>query len=205
MNTTETTTTRDVVVNMSLSIDGRYHGPAGPHDMSWIVPYAVTDAARDHLTDLWSSATTQLLGRVNAEGFFGYWPPVADQADAEPRDRAYAAWMRDAEAVVLSRTLTESPWPNAEIVNRPAAEVVGELRQREGGDIVVFSSASVIRELLEADAVDVLSLGIFPVIVGSGPRLFEDGLPAATWKLEREVHGEEGAVFLTYRRDRSAD
>ena len=71
---TEQTGGRRVVTNMSLSLDGRYAAPDNPVDMRWVLPYAITDVARDHLTSLWKPATTALLGRVNAEGFLGFWP-----------------------------------------------------------------------------------------------------------------------------------
>ena len=195
---------RRVVVNIVLSIDGCYHGPGGPQDMGFVMPYAITDVARDHLTGLWQPATTALLGRTNAEGFMGYWPPVADQADADPRDRGYAAWMRDAEKVVLSSTLTKEPWERTRVFDEPAEDVVDRLKAEEGGDIVVFSSASVIKALLAADRVDRLSFMIFPEILGGGARLFEDGLPASKWGLANAVTGEHGVVSLAYDRLRAA-
>lgn len=195
---------RRVVVNTSLSIDGYYHGPGGPQDMGFVMPYAITDVARDHLTRLWEPATTALLGRTNAEGFLAYWPPVADQADADPRDRGYAAWLRDADKVVLSSTLTESPWERTRIFNEPAEDVVDRLKAEDGGDIVVFSSASVITALLAADRVDRLSFMIFPEILGGGARIFEAGLPASKWGLASAVSGEHGAVALVYDRLRAA-
>jgi dihydrofolate reductase len=196
---------RRVVVNIVLSIDGCYHGPGGPQDMGFVMPYAITDVARDHLTGLWQPATTALLGRTNAEGFMGYWPPIADQADADPRDRGYAAWMRDAEKVVLSSTLTEAPWGRTRVFDEPAEDVVDRLKAEEGGDIVVFSSASVIKALLAADRVDRLSFMIFPELLGGGARLFEDGLPASKWGLANVVAGEHGVVSLAYDRLWAAD
>ena len=99
-------TGRKVTANMSLTLDGRYSGPGGSGDMETILPYAVTDVARSHLSRIWETATTAVLGRVNAEGFLGYWPSVADDEDADPRDRGYAKWLAEAEKVVFSTTLS---------------------------------------------------------------------------------------------------
>ncbi|MBD7993719.1 dihydrofolate reductase family protein [Arthrobacter sp. Sa2CUA1] len=191
---------RRVVANIAISLDGFYQGPGGEADMGWLMPYAVTDTSRDHLTALWAPATTALLGRVNAVGFFGYWPAVADDADADPRDRAYGKWMRDTEKVVLSSTLAHAPWSRARIFNEPAEHVVDRLKEEAGGDIVVFSSASVIKALLAAHRVDRLSFTMFPEILGGGKRLFENGLPASKWTLASSATGDHGVVSLTYDR-----
>jgi dihydrofolate reductase len=199
---TEQTDGRRVVANMSLSLDGHYAAPDNPQDMSWVLPYAVTDVGRDHLTRLWESATTALLGRVNAEGFLGFWPTVIGMEGADPRDEAFAKWLVDTEKVVLSSTLDTPPWERTTIVDRPAPEVVANLKAREGGDILVPSSASVIKALLAADAVDRLTLMIFPVFLGGGPRLFDDGLPAGRWELAHHAAGEHGELSLAYDRIR---
>jgi dihydrofolate reductase len=199
---TEQTDGRRVVANMSLSLDGHYAAPDNPQDMSWVLPYAVSDVGRDHLTRLWETATTALLGRVNAEGFLGFWPTVIGMEGADPRDEAFAKWLVDTEKVVLSSTLDTPPWERTTIVDRPAPEVVADLRAREGGDILVPSSASVIKALLAADAVDRLMLMIFPVFLGGGPRLFDDGLPAGRWALAHQAAGEHGELSLTYDRAR---
>lgn len=197
-----TSNKRRVVTNISLTLDGRYAGPGGPADMAWLMPYAISDVVRDHLTELWRSASTALLGRVNAEGFLGFWPTVAEDPNADERDRGYARWLVDAEKVVLSRTLTAAPWELTRIFDRPAPEVVDELQAEDGGDIVVFASASVIKALLAADRVDRLALMIFPEMVGGGARLFEDGLPAGKWKLASHAAGDDGTVSLVYDRIR---
>ena len=88
---------RRVVTNIALSLDGRYATPDNPIDMSWVVPYAITDVARDHLTSLWEPATTGVMGRVNAEGFLGFWPTVIDMEGADPRDVAFAQWLLDVD------------------------------------------------------------------------------------------------------------
>jgi dihydrofolate reductase len=193
---------RTVVANIALSLDGRYAAPDDPIDMSWVVPYATTDVARDHLTRLWESATTGVMGRVNAEGFLSFWPTVIDMAGADPRDVAFAKWLVDTDKLVFSSSLGEAPWERTTIVDRPAAEVVAELKGTEGGDIWVLSSASVIKALLVTDQVDRLALIVAPVFLGGGPRLFDDGLPAGSWTLVRQAAGERGELSLVYERVR---
>ncbi|MET8584211.1 dihydrofolate reductase family protein [Streptomyces collinus] len=199
---TEQSAGRRVVTNLALSLDGRYAKPDNPQDMSWVMPYAVSDVARDHLTSLWEPATTALLGRVNAEGFLGFWPTVIGMEGADPRDEGFARWLVDTDKVVLSSTLDEAPWERTTIADKPAAEVAGDLKATEGGDILVLSSVSVIKALLAADAVDRLALTIFPVFLGGGPRLFEDGLPTAQWTLVSQAAGEHGTLSLVYDRTR---
>ena len=193
---------RRVTANLSLTLDGRYHGPGGPGDMGAIVSYATTEVARRHLTRIWEGATTAVLGRRNAEGFLGFWPTVAADENADPRDRGYAKWLVDAEKVVFSTTLTEAPWERTRVVNAPAAEVVADLKVTGSGDILVNSSASVIKALLAADLIDRLYLMICPEIAGGGPRLFDDGLPASKWRLAHHETGERGETAVVYDRAR---
>jgi len=199
---TEHSNGRRVVTNLAVSLDGHYAAPENPADMSWVMPYAVSDVARDHLTALWQPATTALLGRANAEGFLGFWPSVIDMEGADPRDVGFATWLVDVEKVVLSGSLDEAPWERTTIENRPTGEVVAELSSRDGGDILVPSSPSVIKALLAEDLVDRLAMTVFPVFLGGGPRLFDDGLPAGGWALSRQASGEDGTLALVYDRVR---
>ncbi|NUR82454.1 MAG: riboflavin biosynthesis protein RibD [Nonomuraea sp.] len=189
-------TNRLVTANISLSLDGRYS------EMGAIVPYAVTETGRNHLALIHEHATTAVLGRGSAQGFIGYWSQVAADEDADPRDRGYARWLVGTEKVVLSTTLTEAPWDHARIANAPAAEVIAELRKDGEGDILVNTSPSIIKPLLEADLVDRLFLMITPEIAGTGQRLFDDGLPATRWKVSRQSAGELGELSLIYDRVR---
>jgi len=195
-------TGRRVTANMSLTLDGRYNGPGGPGDLSAIVPYMTTDVARDQMTRIWQGGTTVLLGRLNAEGFLGFWPSVAEDKNADPRDRGYAKWLVDTEKVVLSTTLTEAPWERTQIVNAPTADVVTRLKANGEGDIVVNNSASVIKPLLAADLLDRLYLIVCPEIAGGGQRLFDDGLSASKWRLTRQETGQLGEIALIYDRAR---
>ena len=199
----ETEKTRRVVANFSLSLDGRVNGAGGDFDMGWIVPHAITDTAREQMISVTQPATTVLLGRKNYQGFAGYWPSVADNASADPRDRAFSRWLNTVEKVVFSSTLKQAPWQNSRIVNAEPAAVVGELRGRDGGDIIVLASGSVIKALLRADALDRLSITLCPEIAGGGARLLDD-LPASSWRLRQSKPTESGAIYLLFDRVRKA-
>ena len=193
---------RRVVANLALSLDGRYASPTNPVDMSWVVPYAVTDAARDLMTELRTPATTAVMGRVNAEGFLGFWPTMIGAEGVDPRDERFARWLVDVDKVVLTSTLTEAPWDRTTLANRPATDVVADLLEQDGGEIWVVSSSSVIKPLLAADQVDRLALTIAPVFLGGGPRLFDDGLPASRWEIAHQESGDNGVLCVVYDRVR---
>jgi dihydrofolate reductase len=128
---------RTVIGNIFLSLDGRFTGPAGEPDMSWIAAHAVTDGSRSHMVRVTTAATTAVLGRKNYQGYASFWPAVADDEAADPRDRAFAQWLNAVEKVVISSN-------------------------EEGGDIIVLASASVIRNLLEAGELDRLGITLCP-------------------------------------------
>jgi len=193
---------RRVVANISLSLDGRVSGRGGEYDMGWIVPHAVSDTTRDHMVRVTRPATTALLGRKNYEGFRGYWPNVAQDPNADPRDRTFSQWLDSVEKVVFSSTLTETDWTNARIATDTPPAEVAKLRSQNGGDIIVLASSSVIKNLLDADVLDRLSITLCPELIGGGARLFEDGLPASSWVLTDTSRSESGALCLLYDRRR---
>jgi dihydrofolate reductase len=196
---------RRVVGNISLSLDGRVHGRGGEFDMGWIAPHAVGDAPRDFMVRMAGSANTVLLGRKNYEGFGGFWPAVAKDENADPRDRETSRWLDAVEKVVFTTTLTETPWQNSRIAEGSPAAEVARLRARPGGDIVVLNSVSVINALLEAGELDRLTITLCPELVGGGARLFEDGLPVSSWTLTDLSTSDTGALCLTYDKKPSED
>ncbi len=170
--------------------------------MGWIVPHAITNGARNNLITLTTPATTVLLGRKNYEGFGQYWPSVANDETADPRDRTFAKWLNSVEKIVFSSTLKVPSWENSRIVNADPATVIKDLKQRQGGDIIVLASGSIIRSLLHADVLDRLSITLCPEVAGGGARLFENGLPPSSWSLRHSAVTESGALCLLYDRVR---
>jgi dihydrofolate reductase len=172
--------------------------------MGWIVPHAITDASRNHMIDVTSPATTVLLGRKNYQGFGSYWPSVADNEEADPRDRAFSKWLNSVEKIAFSSTVKDGTWTNSRVLNDDPVKVVEGLQQQRGGNIIVLASGSIIKRLLEADALDRLSITLCPEVAGGGARLFGDGLPPSSWKLSQSTVTESGAVRLYYDRIRDA-
>jgi len=113
-------------------------------------------------------------------------------------------WLNSVEKIVFSSTLKDAPWENSRIVDADPAAVVRDLQQRTGGNIIVLASSSVIKRLLQADALDCLSITLCPEVAGGGARLFEDGLPPSSWTLRQSTVTESGAICLVYDRVREA-
>jgi dihydrofolate reductase len=191
---------RRVVAQISTTLDGRVSGPEGPADMEMIGRYAGSDAAHTRSADALAAATTALMGRINYEGFYGYWPPVATDETADPRDRNIARWLDDVDKVVFSTTMTDAAWANSRVTDRDPVEEVRHLRDTEGGDILVVNSVSIIRQLLAGEQLDRLLIDLLPEVAGGGIALFEDGLPRSTWSLTDAVTADDGALLLTYDR-----
>jgi len=195
---------RTVVGNISLSLDGRTAGPGGDYDMGWIVPHALSDVARDHMLKVTSTATTALLGRKNYQGFASFWPAVAEDEEADRKDRAFSRWLNAVEKVVFSSTLQHADWHNSRIATTDPAATVRQLRNEPGGDIIVLASGSIIRNLLEAGELDRLSITLCPELPGGGARLFDDGPAGSSWSLIAASTTDAGALCLLYDRIRPA-
>ena len=189
---------RIVTGHTPLSLDGRVSGPGGAQDTGWTVRHAPTGAARAQLLEVTGAATTVLLDGPTYQGFGGFWPAVAGDEDADPRDRLFAQWLNGAEKLVLSRMPAEAGWRNTRVADDDPAEVVQRLRKEEGGDIVVLASHGIIRRLLEAGELDRLSIILCPELIGAGARLFGDGPAGSSWSLAAAAPASSGALCLRY-------
>ncbi|MEU4196382.1 dihydrofolate reductase family protein [Kribbella sp. NPDC026611] len=191
---------RTVVGNITLSLDGKVNGPGGDYDMGWIAPHAMTRGSLQHMSRVTSTATTALLGRKNYEGFGGYWPTVADDENAPVECREFSTWLSQVEKVVFSTTLEEAAWENSRLASTDPVATVKELRQEQGGDIIVLASSSVIRALLAAGELDRLSVTLCPELVSGGVPLFDETVAATSWTLTHSAPTESGALCLLYDR-----
>lgn len=198
---TDVEPTRKLIANVAVSMDGFTAAP--DDDVSFHVEHVLHEQTRAQFEGLWRGASTVLLGRTNYEGFLGYWPQKAKDPDSLARDRDFATWLDRVEKIVFSRTLQDAPWSNARIAKQDLESEVRDVKRAPGRDILVLSSASIIQALLEADLVDELHISVMPAVLGTGLRLFSEGLPPSTWTLiGSTITPPTGGVGLRYSRQR---
>lgn len=161
---------RKVALWMGMSFDGFTSGVN--EQLDWLVPYVTAPEGMAIFRRLRERSDMILLGRVNYEGFFGYWPRVKDDPKASPEDVDISRWMDEVPKVVFSRSLRDVTWKNARLAKGSAAEEVAALKRAPGKDIIIQNSTRLTRSLLEAGLVDELNISVAPVVVGEGRALF---------------------------------
>jgi dihydrofolate reductase len=188
-----------VVVFMSLTLDGVVQAPARPDEDvrggfkhgGWAMPYA--DSAMGQVAGE-SMATTGglLLGRRTYQDFFSVWP--------NRTDNPYTEVLNNSLKYVASRTLDEPlPWKNSTLLKGDASETVASLKKRPGKDLVVLGSGELVQSLIGSNLIDEYVLLIHPLVLGSGRRLFGDGLPLATLDLIEVKTTSTGVVIARYK------
>lgn len=186
---------RRIVVTEFVSLDGVMEDPGGAEGTEhggWTFKFEDPEGMSYKLDEVMDHEA-MLLGRVTYEGFAAAWPGIKDQV-------GFADKMNAMPKYVVSRTLERADWNNSSVLSGDVAEEVTALRQQEGGDILVAGSASLVRELIAHDLVDEYRLMVFPIVLGSGKRLFADAAGAPVLKLVDLKRLESGTVILTYHR-----
>jgi dihydrofolate reductase len=136
-----------------------------------------------------------LLGRVTYEEWAAYWPTSTNERFANHINRV--------PKFVVSRSLDAVPWgthDDATLVKGDVAEAVTELKQQPGKNIGVHGSPTLVEGLLHADVLDEMRIEIYPVLAGTGARLFKDGRAPKRLHLADSVITSAGVAILTYRR-----
>jgi dihydrofolate reductase len=190
---------RKVVVSEFVSLDRVMEDP------SWESPFRGEEQEKFKFAEL-ALADALLLGRKTYERFAAAWPVMMEHYE-DPRRKAlgeYTDMMNGYPKHVVSTTLQESlGWNNSTLMKGDVGEEVEELKQQEGKDILVFGSAQLVRKLMEHDRIDEYRLMVFPIIVGKGKHLFEDGEDGRILELVDSKTFGTGVVSLAYRLERS--
>ena len=182
-----------IVVTEFISLDGVIEDPGGSEDFKyggWSFEIARGDEGDKFKLDEALGAEALLLGRVTYEGFAAAWPS---------RSGEFADKFNNMPKYVVSSTIGEPEWNNTTVVQGDVAEAVSKLRQDHEGDIVVHGSAKLVQALLEHDLVDELRLMVFPVVLGSGKRLFGDTSDKKTLELADSKTVGDGVAILIHR------
>src|ERR687886_1664554 len=142
-----------------------------------------------------------LLGRVTYEGFAAAWPSMMEQYEGPRRAelQEYTDMMNGYPKYVVSTTLEEPlEWNNSTLIEGNVAEEVLRLKQQPGKDILVFGSGRLVNALMQHDLIDEYRLMVFPIVLGSGQRLFEDGGDTKVLRLVETKTLGFGVVVLSY-------
>jgi dihydrofolate reductase len=176
---------RKLVVTEFLSLDGIMEHPA------WTMPYWNDEIAR-FKGDETNASDALLLGRVTYEGFAAAWPESEDEG---------ASYFNSVRKYVVSTTLEKAEWNNSHIITANVVEEIIKLKQQEGQDILVNGSATLVQTLVQHDLVDRYRLLVYPVVLGQGKRLFQEGT-TTTLKLVESQSFSSGVTALIYEPDR---
>lgn len=183
-----------------LSLDGVMQGPGGPDEDrtggfdkgGWVVPFVDEDFG--NVVSGWFTETDEiLLGRTTYDMFHTFWSTVTDPDDL------VAEKLNSRPKHVVSTTLSDPAWHNTTVIAGDVVAAVSKLKEQPGGELQVHGSCGLAHTLHDAGLIDEYRLVVFPVIVGGGKRLFEDGsVPGSLALVDSTVTGT-GAVALTLR------
>lgn len=193
-------TSRRIVAECTVSIDGYSSGPGGTEHDTWLYEHAGTEASAENYEGVWRGCSSALVGRTNYVGFHSVWPGMTRDPATDARTRELGRWLDSVDKAVVSTTLTEAAWENSRIFT-DLSTAVATLRSEPGRDILVLNSATVIQALLADDLVDDLRLTVVPVILGGGLRLLPEGVSSA-WSVVSTTAMSHGAIAVHYRRAR---
>ena len=188
-----------IVVNANVTLDGVMQAPGRPEEDTrdgfehggWGQPY-FDEVMGQKAAEAMAGTEGFLFGRRTYEDFASVWPTM-------PADNPFAAVLNDRPKYVASTTLREPlPWANSTLLEGDLGEAVTLLKEREEKDIVVLGSGELVRSLMERDLVDRYVLWIHPLVLGSGRRLFIDGVAPASLRLLDTTTTTTGVVIATY-------
>jgi dihydrofolate reductase len=189
-----------LIVNESISLDGVMQAPGAPdEDRSggfeqggWAMPYfdeVMGQAASEGM----GSTSGLLLGRRTYEIFSAYWPN-------QPDDVPFASFLNNIPKYVASTTLKDPlEWANSILIKGDVVETVRNLKEADDKNILVLGSGDFARTLMEEDLVDEYQLGVHPIVLGDGKRLFPAGSPNIPLRLADSKMSSTGVALLTYK------
>lgn len=190
-----------LTITTFVTLDGVMQAPGGPNEDpsggftygGWLVPHFDADLGA-FMDSVFRRAGCFLLGRGTYEIFAAHWPRVTSP------DEPVAVALNTLPKHVVSNTLTEASWQHSTIVKGDLASEVARIKASTDGEVQVHGSPGLIQSLLALDLVDELNLLTFPVVLGTGKRLFGAGTRPTTFELVQSSTTSTGTIIATYRR-----
>jgi dihydrofolate reductase len=183
-----------LVVSEFITLDGVIEAPGGEFHpdgkTGWVVPHFTAETGTFKLDEL-ARADALLLGRTTYEQFAKAWPTASDE-------QGFADRMNSLPKYVASTSLDEPLTWNSTLIKGDLGEVISELKDEYKGDILVAGSAGLVHTLLPLGVIDEFRLMIFPVVLGSGKRLFRDGIASIPVRLVHTATFKSGVVVHSY-------
>jgi dihydrofolate reductase len=182
-----------IIVSEFVSLDGVMEGPGGDGNFKhkgWTFKFNRGEAGDKFKVDETFGSEALLLGRVTYEGFAAAWPS---------RDGEFADRFNSMPKYVVSSTMSKAGWNNSTVLKGDVFQEVSKLKQRLDGDIVVHGSAQLVQTLLANDLIDELRLMVFPVVLGSGKRLFGEMSDQKPMQLLESTTVGDGIAILIYK------
>lgn len=190
---------RRVVVDAFVSMDGVMQAPGGPEEDrdggfkhgGWSMTYWDEKMGKV-MGEMQAEPHDLLLGRRTYDIFAVYWPKHRDEPGADA--------LNGATKYVASREPKKLDWENSHLISGDVPMAVGELKRQQGPPIHVLGSSNLVQTLLKHDLVDELNIWTFPVVLGSGKRLFHDGAIPGAWRLTDTQVSATGVSMQHYER-----
>jgi dihydrofolate reductase len=189
---------RRLIVNTMVTVDGVMQAPGGPEEDEsggfahggWSVNYVDEQSGQD-MSEMMSTPFDLLLGRKTYDIFAAYWPHASEESTPTKP-------FNDATKYVVSRSRPALEWGPSVLIEGDAAEGIAALKEEDGPELHVWGSGNLIQTLLGHNLVDQYNLSVFPLVIGSGKRLFADGTVPAALKLVDSKISSTGVVIGTY-------
>ncbi|MEU6035545.1 dihydrofolate reductase family protein [Actinomadura sp. NPDC047616] len=183
-----------------LTLDGVMQGPGAPDEDTrdgfrhggWQAPYA-DEGLATYTAEWFAEADAFLLGRRTYEIFAAYWPLVTDE------NHPIAAPLNTLPKYVVSTTLDKAEWNNSTLIKTDVIEKIAELKSRPGRELQIHGSGVLAQSLLDHGLIDELRLWTYPVVLGTGKRLFEPGRTPTALRLVDSRPTSSGCVLNVYQ------
>ncbi|MGH8688482.1 MAG: dihydrofolate reductase family protein [Burkholderiales bacterium] len=182
-----------IVVTEFVSLDGVMEAPGGGDDFKhagWTFKISRGEEGEKFKLEETLDSEALLLGRVTYQGFAAAWPSMKN---------AFADKFNSMPKYVVSSTYEKAEWNNSTVLRGDVVEEVSKLRHESSGNIVVHGSAQLVQTLIEHDLVDELRLMVFPVVLGTGKRLFGETSDKKRLRLVDSKTVGDGVVILIFQ------